>query len=651
MCGIFGIFNHCGLTDDHAALCRGNDIAAHRGPDGAGAVWFDTRVRHNSSSRDFVQNHQWTGDTSPTLLLCHRRLAIIDLSEQGRQPMSSSDGMLWITYNGEIYNYLELRTELRALGAVFRTVTDTEVVLKAYEVWGPEAVTRFVGMWGLVILDLRGRRLVASRDRFGVKPLHYHTAGATFVFGSEIKQLLEVPSVPHRVNEHVVYDYLQYEAVDNGSETFFDGIRKLRAGHNLIIPLDGGEIIESRYYMPLAAGVADRIGRKEAAEQFRALFRESIRIHLRADVPVGTCLSGGLDSSSIAILMREIALEEGIDVRRHSFSCHFDAPEANELEYTNASIAAAQTIPHFVEPNDHDIESDLRKLVWHQDEPFGSTSIFAQWLVFRLVHQNGVKVVLDGQGADEMLGGYAATVPYFFRELAARGRMLRLLRESYSWSQLQGMSWLPKIPIYRLQERLLRLVGRVPTLKPDDEPWINSEFLAAQSPLSAYIGSLNDRPFGDSAHFANVLYQFFYLSNLPGLLRYEERNSMAFSVESRVPFLDHRLVDFVFTVPSDLKIRNGYTKSVLRDAMAGTLPEKIRLRGRKMGFATPERHWQAGVLRPLILDAIDSPLLRPYIWKEQALRHLARTDKDGTLSFAPWRWLNLALWLKEFRLT
>jgi asparagine synthase (glutamine-hydrolysing) len=649
MCGIYGVFAQNGLRGDLDALTAGNDLVSHRGPDGAGTVWFDTRQGGVSGTPEPVET-RWAANTPPTLVLCHRRLAIIELSEHGRQPMSSADGALWITYNGELYNFIELREELKSLGARFSTGSDTEVVLQAYAAWGPDAVKRFVGMWAFALLDLRGRRLLLSRDRFGIKPLQYYSDGETFVFASEIKQLLTMPSVPRRINESAVLDYLQYEATDTGAETFFAGIRKLQPGHNLLISFDDGEISERRYYTPATNGERLDIGTKEAGERFRVLLKDSVRVHLRADVPVGTCLSGGLDSSSIAMLMREVALDAGVEIDRHSFSSHFDAPEADELDYTRTAIAASEVVSHFVEPNESDLVADLRKLVWHQDEPFGSTSIYAQWSVFRLVHQNNVKVVLDGQGADEMLGGYASTMPHFLLELMAGGRVVRALWESWRWARLQGKSWRSQVPVPIVQRALARLAGGSPAPSAVEEPWLQPGLLERHVATSGYLANLAQRPFGEEAHFSNVLYQFFFLNNLPSLLRYEDRNSMAFSVEARVPFLDHRLVDFAFSLPFELKVRHGYTKRVLRDGMAGTLPERIRMRARKMGFATPERRWQTGALRSLIQEAIDSPRLEPFIKRDAAMRHFERVTTGNVLSFAPWRWLNLDLWMQEFKL-
>jgi asparagine synthase (glutamine-hydrolysing) len=646
MCGIFGIFHRHGLSASNQELLKGLAIVSHRGPDGEGVAWFDTRQGKEISIDD---PGRLASEASVDLLLGHRRLAVIDLSDLGLQPMRSDDGQFWITYNGEIYNYLELRAELESRGAVFRSHSDTEVILRAYEAWGSQAFTRFVGMWAFAILDLRQRRLVLSRDRFGIKPLHYVTAGDRLAFASEIKQLLEIPWVSRSLNQRAVYDYLQYEMSDLGAETFFAGISRVLPGHTLVLQLDTGSCDIQRYYAPPTGPLLEGISPTDAAARLRDMLRESVRIHLRSDVPVGTCLSGGLDSGAIAVLMRDISRESATPTERHAFSCHFDIPEANELEFTRQNIAASKMQPHFIEPSDCDIEADLQPLIWHQDEPFGSTSIFAQWSVFRLIHQTGVKVVLDGQGSDEMLGGYASTAPYFFLEMAAKGQLLKSMAESWKWSRLQGRPWHSVVPWSRLRRVLAALSReRSSVIGGSQRPWMRDDFERSAAATSLVRLQAYQTSWDAKAPFESVLRRFFFESNLPALLRFEDRNSMAFSVESRVPFLDHRLVEFAFALPSAIKFRGGYAKRVLRDAMDGLLPEPVRMRARKMGFATPELHWQTTVLKPLIRDAIHSDTLVDFIDREGASVSLERIEQTRRLDFLPWRWLNLHMWRKQF---
>lgn len=647
MCGIFGSFSHRGIDPD-PRLVAASEVAAHRGPDGSAHRWFRLGSARQAEGPDHATD--WQRSERPHLLLCHRRLAIIDLSDDGLQPMESPGGGSWVSFNGEIYNFIEIREKLQQLGVRFRSRSDTEVILAAYETWGLDAFRHLAGMWALALFDARTGQVILCRDRYGIKPLHYVEREGTVTFASEIKQLQAVPGASRQVNETAVYDYLQYEATDVGDETFFRGTYRVKPGHLRVYCLRTGEVSEHCYYAPHTAEVDIPATPAAAAERFRELFKDSIRLHLRSDVPVGTCLSGGLDSSSIAMLMREIAADTGVQLDRHAFSCEFDIPEADEREYTAQAIKAAEVKPHYIQPTGDDLLADLGKMIWHQDEPFGSTSIFAQWSVFKRVREAGVKVVLDGQGADEMLGGYASTVPYFFLEQQAQGNHLRLLAESRRWASLQGKPWLAQIPDPRAQ-RLARFLSP-PSAPPEaEQPWLDAGFAAAQAAGSIYVPAASHQAFGHENHFSNVLHRFFYLTNLPSLLRYEDRNSMAFSVEARVPFLDHRLVDYAFALPSHFKMRGGYTKRVLRDAMKGTLPEPIRMRALKMGFATPERRWQAGPLRPLVDEALHDPRLAPYVERKAAMAHLERVRSGQTFSFAPWRWLNLSRWMQEFNLS
>jgi asparagine synthase (glutamine-hydrolysing) len=380
------------------------------------------------------------------------------------------------------------------------------------------------------------------------------------------------------------------------------------------------------------------------------LLTDSVRLQLRSDVEVGSCLSGGLDSSSIVCLAHLLLQQQGQTKVQHTFSSHFEEEEANELEYTQEAIQATGVQAHFVYPTPEQLLQDLERLVWHQEEPFGSTSIFAQWSVFKLVNQHGIKVMLDGQGSDEMLAGYVGFVPLFFQELAAKKKTYRLLWETWRNSRLNGSPWLSLLH-GRLGDKLRALTGYRNTVKsypPQD--WISPELGEKYRGQSRFLANQEILYFGALEHLNNLLYQQTFYNNLQQLLKYEDRDSMAFSVEARVPFLDHRLVEFIFSLPSTFKVRDGYTKRVLRDGMAGVLPEKIRWRVNKLGFATPERAWQRTVLRPLIEQAVYDDRLRPYLIPEKALAYLSRLDSDDLLDFTPWRWVNLSLWMKAYGL-
>lgn len=646
MCGITGIFCSEGLQDHLASLRSANNLVHHRGPDGAGFAAF-----YCDSSN--AQVAQWSQDPPDPqqvmrmhLALGHRRLAIIDLSDAGLQPMCNRDRTLWITYNGEIYNYLELRSQLETAGYQFGSHSDTEVILAAYEYWQEDCVNRFNGMWAFALVDLRRQILFCSRDRFGVKPFYYYHDGRNFVFGSEIKQLLEFSFVPHKANERAIYEYLAFQAVEYDQETFFQGIRKLLHGHNLVLGLRDGTLNSMQYYTPLLR-VDNQITYDEAASEFRRLLTDSVRLRLRSDVEVGSCLSGGLDSSSIVCTMHQLLQGQGKNHIQRTFSSHFDEKEANELEYMHEVIQNTSVRAAFTYPTTNDLLHDLECLVWHQDEPFGSTSIFAQWSVFKLASQHQIKVMLDGQGADELLAGYVPMSYSYFRELYVKKRYFKLFWEIGRHVQVQEATWF-WLMLSRAAGRMLNLPNLSPYLRSSME-WIKPSLLNSFGGQSRYLANTECRPFGDQELLNNSLYQFTLSNNLQSLLKYEDRNSMAFSVESRVPFLDYRLVQFILSLPADFKIRNGYTKAVMREGMKRILPESVRKRVTKLGFATPELRWQQGVLHPLIREALDSEILHHFVLRERALSYLDYLGQHRLKDFAPWRWLNLSLWSKIYK--
>ncbi len=645
MCGITGFFDRGGIDLERVRFHDINDSVSYRGPDGFGYACFRLDPPE-ARLVSFAHEGPIQTEENVTLALGHRRLAVIDLSPNAAQPMASQTGGSWITYNGEIYNYIELRNEL-ASEYDFRTTSDTEVILAAYERWGEECVHHFNGIWSFALADLKNAKLFCSRDRFGVKPFHYFYNGSQFVFGSEIKQLLHFAFVPRRINDDVVYDYLAFGAVDHAEETFFASIRRLMQGSNLVLDLRDGSIRGSRYYHPgFEKNV--QITLPEASEEFRRLLSDSVRLQLRADVEVGSCLSGGLDSSSIVCLIRDHMKTGSPERAQHTFSSHFEDEEANELEYMQEVIRETGARSHFTYPSGEDLVKDLDRIVFHQEEPFGSTSIFAQWSVFKLVKENDIKVMLDGQGADEMLAGYVGLYSAYFHQLRAKRQYCGLLKETRRYASVHRKPW-AKVLMEQCRGALSVARGRANGngTVPD---WLDVEFARACAQGSMYGETMRLKPFGVKEHLENKLYQMTFINNLQALLRYEDRNSMAFSVESRVPFLDHRLVEFILGLPSRFKLRDGYTKRVLRDAMAGVLPEKVRWRVGKLGFATPERKWQNEMLGPVIEKAIQDERVRRYIQPEKAAEYFARSRTSAAADFASWRWLNLSLWMKAYDL-
>ena len=640
MCGIFGIAAVKTLAGHERSIAQALAAARHRGPDDKGFAAF---------AFDPLRTPQvvYEGPEAPDAAvlatthaaLGHRRLSILDLTSAGHQPMERGNRRLWITYNGEIYNYVELREELRRLGSTFRSTSDTEVILEAYRAWGSECVHRFNGIWAFALLDLDKRVLFCSRDRFGVKPLHYLHRVGHLVVSSELKQLL--PFASRRANRPAIYEYLLHGSPDHLPETFVHEVMHLLPGHSLSYEMARDELRVSRYYNPRPRVDSD-ISLPDAARRFRELLVDSVRLQLRSDVEVGSCLSGGLDSSSIVCAMNGLLRQQGRPDVQRTFSSHFDEPEANEIDYMRQVVSATDVKAHFVYPTPEGFLRDLDMLVRQQDEPFGSTSIFAQWCVYRLAHEHGVKVMLDGQGADEQLAGYVPFFHTYFLELLTKGHPVAMLRELASY-------WYRHRP--PLGQLLSLYAPRVRRMmygpdKGNSQSWMNPDFATKHKHADRFAESLASGPYAADEKLNNLLYQMTMSINLPALLRYADRNAMAFSVEARVPFLDHRLVEFVFSLPASFKIGAGYTKRVLREGVQGLIPESIRLRTTKLGFATPERRWQAGTLRPLIEEALASRRMAEFLDTTEARNSLSRIDASGATDFTPWRWVNLHRWLE-----
>lgn len=660
MCGILGIYSSKGIQPYLSEVQSANDLVTHRGPDGAGFALFNTKADYGNNvvwSSFLVENCAVVDH--PDMVLAHRRLAIIDLSPAGLQPMGTSDRSLWITYNGEIYNYLELRNELESLGHAFSTHTDTEVILYSYQQWGDDCIHRFNGMWAFAILDLVQKRLFCSRDRFGVKPFHYYYDGQHLAFASEIKQLLMFPFVPKHINDRIVYEYLSFQAIEHSVETFFTGIYNLLPGHNLIYEYQTHTLHSCRYYDPKIV-INNTISLEESAEEVARLLKDSVRLRLRSDVKVGTCLSGGLDSSSIVCIMNSLLREQGLDDTQHTFSSHFEEKEANEIEYMETVIQATQVTPHFTYPTPDGLLQELERLVWHQEEPFGSTSIYAQWSVFKLARENGVTVMLDGQGADELLAGYLPYPAYIYlKELVLKRKFLACVEEARRF-RIPFVQILLPVVLHEFVialRRHPRLYEYIKRFRPQrnriqgNKYWLPTALYNRYEEQSYFTANQQKCMFEEKNEcLNNYLFQLTFCNNLQALLKYEDRNSMAFSTEGRVPFLDYRLVEFLFSLPSNFKLHNGFSKFVFRQGMGGILPEKIRWRTTKLGFSTPERLWQKTSLRPLIELALDDPILEPYIHRERAREYLDKVQQSQQSDFTPWRWLNLALWMKGFNL-
>jgi asparagine synthase (glutamine-hydrolysing) len=526
----------------------------HRGPDGEGT---------------------WIPAEHP-IGLAHTRLAIIDLDDRAAQPMASSDGRYVIVYNGEIYNYLELRQECEALGSRFCTQCDTEVVFEAYRHWGGDAFTKFTGMWAAVIYDQQQREAVFTRDPFAIKPLFYGWLDERLYFASEIKALIAADRRFAEVDETSVLLFEQHGLLDRGEWTFFRRVKRFPHAHYAVVPVAGTERLRPQRYWN--APETQPISQSDAVERLADLLKQSIKLHLRSDVPVGACLSGGLDSSAIVCVG---AQELGEADRFNTFTTRFpEHADIDETSWADQVIEKTNVNPHYAEPTFQFFMEQFDAVLASQDEPFGSTSIFSQAAIYRRVAETDVKVLLNGQGADELFAGYQGCIDVYLKCLMESFRWWTFLRELVSARRLHGrprhIPWRPAIG--RLGRRLLRQNSPDAQADPagDDEALTRLESLDS-----------------DAKNFEKWLNNLVCEDNLPQLLRYEDRNSMAASVESRVPYLEVELVNFALSLPADLKINRGQTKFVLREALRDVVPDRVRCRVDKLGFPAPEQTWLA----------------------------------------------------------
>lgn len=613
MCGIVGyVANRELVTDERWVVAR--DSLAHRGPDDAGA---------------------WAAPGG-TVRLASRRLAILDLSPAGHQPIVDDEAGLVIVHNGEIYNYLELQADLAALGHRFRSHSDTEVLLAAYREWGRDCLARLNGMFAFAIWDMKNETLFAARDRFGEKPFFYVTDEKRLAFASEVKALLASGIVTAAPNHRAIYRYLAFREIDRGAETLFDGVHALPPAHALIYSRRTRKL-ETWQYWDLDPAMQLTLGGSTAyAIRFRELLEDSVRLRLRSDVPVGSSLSGGLDSSTLVCL---VAKENASGVRK-TFSARFDDPRLDEGRYIELAIAAAQADGHMVAPDPVRLPEEMERVTWHQEEPFFSTSIYAQWCVMRLAREEGVTVLLDGQGGDETLAGYHMYFGPFLRGELKRGRWLSFARTLRAYLHEHGTGDLPVILFGFLPARLRHSVRR--RLRP----------LAIPASYRKAWGSAEGAPrprFRDALNQAQ--YDTLTRTVLPTLLRYADRNAGAFAREIRLPFLDHRLVEFLFAIPSEERLRGTTTKSILREALCGVLPEEIRTRRDKLGFEPPEAAWMRGDLRDWIGTLLTSPQFssRPWVDERRAFGVWQEflDGKDAWHSLL-WRWISLEVWARVF---
>ncbi len=600
-----------------AALAR----MRRRGPDDEGCEKFDADWGH--------------------LLLGHTRLSVIDLSSNGHQPMVSRDGRFLIVFNGEIYNYRELRDEINPAPTFWKTQSDTEVLVEAWMRWGVDALPRLTGMFAFCVFDRVEGTLTCVRDAFGIKPLFFSSQAGQFCFASELPALVALRGAGAVLNHQRAYDYLVHGDYDSTEETFVDGVYQLPPASWIRVDLTSREVAAPYFWWTPSIQEA-RIPFAEAAGQLRTKFLDSVRLHLRSDVPLGAALSGGLDSSAVVCAMRHLDASAAI----HTFSFVPQGSVLSEEPWIRKVNDYIGATAHRIEVAPHELAEDLDDMILAQGEPFGSTSIYAQYRVFRLVRDCGVTVTLDGQGADELLAGYHGYVGRRLHSLIDEGRWLDASLFLKEWSRwpgrslargaLQGLADLAGPGAYEAARRLSGF-ATVPE-------WLNAPFLREAGVNMGFPRQIpeNDVP---GRRVVAELALSSTRRGLPGLLRHADRNAMRFSVESRVPFLTTDLADFLFSLPeSHLISERGETKSVLREAMRGLVPDEILQRRDKVSFATPEQEWLrllAPRARGWIEEAADLPLLN----KQAVLREFDQVmSGQRAFSWQVWRWVNFYRW-------
>jgi len=622
MCGIAGIIAKRAVNK--AAVGEMTARLAHRGPDGDG-IW---------ASEDGV------------VVFGHRRLAIIDPTPAGAQPMADPSGRYVITFNGEIYNYIEIAERLESEGVAFRSKCDTEVLLEAYKFWGEACLAELNGMFAFAIYDSVQGQVFFARDRFGEKPLLYIETPDFFAFASEYKALFALQGVEVETDDVALLRYLHQprQGLDDARATVFRGINQLLPGEALMLQSKTLQSAVTRYWDVDPDDEVAGLGEAAAVERFRDLLEDSVRLRMRSDVPVGSCLSGGLDSGSIVCLNRKIL---GDGPGYHTFTGSFPGTDSDEEEFAGIVREASNVTGHIVEPTAEGFMTDLPDFIWFNELPVGSTSQYAQWSVFRLAKEHGVTVLLDGQGADELLGGYEQ---YFVSYLEAfsqsndagavaaeRARIEARYPMAFAGSSSGLKSWLPD----GLRWHLANMSGK------------GSDFLFGISgDLAGAVSNANKRNLDTRFNaLCRVLKDDSLHAHLPSLLRYGDRNSMAHSREVRLPFCDHRLAEFALSLPPEILMGSTETKHLLRAAMTDVLPDQIRNRWNKQGFLPPQQTWLNGGLFDLLQQTLGgSGFENRGYWQVNWWRKLLARMQAGEehLAWMLWRPLIAEAWQTHF---
>jgi len=676
MCGIAGIVRKNKKTSNELRYIKAmTDLLKHRGPDDEGFAFFSDEETVTAGGKDTPQQvwqsnyaykpkHQLSNiEDKYHTAFGYRRLSIIDPSPAGHQPFCSKAGDIWMVYNGEIYNYIELKEELKT-GYQFNTNTDTEVLLASYQKWGKECLHKFNGMWAFTIYDKNKNVLFGARDPFGVKPYYYYNDAHFFAFASEQKALVKLPFVHTGINNSAAFDYLIFGKAEHQEEGLFKNIFELPPAYCFELDLSnsptGGCLQTFKKWKYTSLSYEKKYERfdenkfKTYTEQTKKLINNAIHLRLRSDVPVGACLSGGLDSSTIVCSVDKLLKEQNLPSqvlggeRQKVFTASFKATPIDESQWAEQVVQQTNTHWFQTHPKADELLQDFEDIVYTQDIPFFGSSTYAQYRVMRLVNQQGIKVTLDGQGGDELFTGYPPHYMALWVEMLKHFKYAKLIKEFNNTPNASDLfNGLKTIAGKKIAETILPsffkeklLIGSRPENKYISKTlWQQNRKQLSQLEQFSF-GSLN-----------KMLYEYFTGIALKNLLRTGDRNSMRFSVEARMPFADDvELIKYVFQIPSVYKIRDGMSKYLLRNATQGLVPQNIRLRKDKIGFATPEKQWFAQIkdeLKTYLTNDLDEFVEVKKLQKDWE-KLIQNTQTTTTIHL--WRLINFALWKKVYNL-
>jgi len=617
MCGIVGFISNETVNDD--ILSQMLHSIDHRGPNDNGYNYFDVLNKN--------------------IFLGHTRLSILDTSNHGHQPMKSEDENFILIYNGEVYNYIELREELRLKGYIFESTSDTEVVLNSFIEWGSDCFSKFNGMWALAIYDKVNKKMILSRDRVGKKPLYYYKDGEKFIFASEIKAILNYPNLKIGPNFNKIYRYLStnYRYVDIDTDSYFENIYQIEKSSFVEIDLDFR--LKTKKYWELKEFNTNKNNEKDTIDEFRELMIDSVRLRLRSDVPVGCFLSGGMDSTSITSIAYKVL---NTPIMTFSGITGEEKGKYDESEYINEVINDTNARYQFIKPDPADIFDTVDEMLDFHDEPICTVSWYSLYLIVKNMKDANVPVVLNGHGGDELLAGYWDHYQYNFHDLQNNDN---LQQEIKYWHENHnrdlGEIEKHKNMIHRVMNKQQKEIDKFV-----DYSYVFTNDFNSQHNLNVDIDSI----LCDSLLTKRMYKELFY-ETVPASLRAEDRNTMAYSIESRSPFLDHRLIEYSYSLDNKYKIRNGIGKWVLREAMKGILPEKVRTRKDKAGFIAPADEWFRTINREQILDMLSSKEFKSIgIFNIEALAELYQEHLTGRKNHQMllWQLINVFLWYKKF---